>query len=222
MTVNAEKSEIFKNTMEGLKHFLFALSVVGSGLWVYFTFGVTLQIENANAKLLLLENELKRFPIMDVELNLKEINALENDFRLIKVSVTIRNVGTAKSSITLGNDAFSLGVAENEDIKITKFSNVTYSSPYVIPSISSKFDLAIIDKLYMLPNQVHHINTVFKVNKSGLYQIGFKGNPGDSIVQEVDGLDSTIYKYLIRKTEFIYINLNNNEIEKTLPNKKSE
>ena len=124
------------------------------------------------------------------------------------MSSTIKNVGTAKANITLAEDAFSLGFTENEKIKISKFSDITYSYPFVIPSTSSEFNLARIDKLFFLPNQTHQINTVFKVYKSGLYQVGFKGEPSTHILNEAEGLNLTTHNYLIRRTKYIYIDLN--------------
>lgn len=176
------------------------------GLWTYYIFDARLEIQNAEAQLQKLNNELIQRPIIITSMDYSVKKDETRKAWFIIVYIEVENKGNLNAQIGIAKESLRVAKVVMKNGVISDFKNRIHTEVKVIPGINEeKSAYGFVGASSLLAGQVKYLQYAVEVTEAGLYQIEFHGKLGDSIADARGESEFNYPKKFLGTLEFILI-----------------
>lgn len=175
-----DKHEIIVSYIDSIKNIIAVLSIIAAGVWSIFTFDLTLEEENAKARLEKYQLDLERRPVVLPSLSGSSINIDGKNY--LKADLVLSNGGNIKTNVIFPDGSLTISrmefISSPEGGVTPGFSNIKYADLYYPPEKGLDAPI-IIETVDLFPNQTKKFTYLFPVTSSGIYQLVARLTPDD-------------------------------------------
>jgi len=161
--------EKFNNIASGIQSLVITTAVIIGGIWTLVTFNVLNQVEQSKAQLREIEQRLKQFGTVDVQIEATQESLPNDTSEYISAIVQVKNIGTRTVILEYPDDgpfsATRVVLAENGRMNIGEIVRAKISAasnPWLAVSGSR-----------LLPGEVERTPFFVKIAEPGLYKLTF-------------------------------------------------
>lgn len=202
-------SEDIKNYAGAAKNVVYALGIVGAGLWTYHVFNMTLVVKNAEASLQKLQSDLQRRPLIHSDLTVSPIDTKDASLgTILEITVVLTNSGNTDATVNADEQSIRVARVQFKDNKVNSFLDPVYSGLYLVATPNTPRGMVKVGPIALLANHSKALSTVVTVPQAGLFIVNFAGRASANVEQRIEATlveETKKEQILISADKYVYV-----------------